>query len=84
MQSLEKHTLLHDFPEHHDTINQLKINDKQFEQLSAQYNDLALEVFKLEEQNSPVADEYIESLKMKRVQLKDQLFHLLQNTEQKI
>jgi uncharacterized protein YdcH (DUF465 family) len=83
MQSLEKHTLLHDFPEHHDTINHLKIHNKKFEKLSAQYNNIAVELFKLEVNNSPVADEYLESLKMRRVKLKDQLFSLIQSNEHK-
>jgi len=82
MQSLEKHTLLKDFPEHHDRINHLTKHDRQFEQLSAQYNDIAAELFKLERKNSPVADEYLESLKMRRVHLKDQLFSLIQHNEQ--
>ena len=84
MQSLEKHTLLHDFPQHHDTILQLKIHDRQFEQLADQYNELALQLYKLEKNNSPVADEYLESLKLRRVQLKDQLFSLIQQQEQQV
>ena len=82
MQSLEKHTLLHDFPGHHDRINHLTTHDRQFEQLAIRYNDIAEELFKLESNNCPVADEYLESLKMRRVHLKDQLFSLLQNNEQ--
>jgi uncharacterized protein YdcH (DUF465 family) len=84
MQILEKHTLVHDFPEYQDTIHYLKINDKHFEQLSEQYNELAVELFKLEKNNSPVADKYLESLKMRRVQLKDKLFSLILQSEQKV
>lgn len=84
MQNLENHTLLNDFPQYHDTINHLKTNDEQFAQLSNQYNEIALEVFKLEKKNSPVADEYLESLKMRRVQLKDQLFNQIQQSGHKV
>jgi uncharacterized protein YdcH (DUF465 family) len=81
---VEKHTLLHDFPEHHHTIRHLKMHDNHFVHLSEQYHDITSELHTLEQDNAPVADEYIESLKMRRVQLKDQLFHLIQSTEAKI
>lgn len=81
---VEKHNLLNDFPEHHHTIRHLKMHDNHFVNLSEQYHGITDELHTLELNNAPVADDYLESLKMKRVQLKDQLFNMIQSTEEKI
>jgi uncharacterized protein YdcH (DUF465 family) len=78
---LEKHTLLNDFPEHHHTIRHLKMNDKHFSRLFEQYHVVDSEVHHIEDKNEPVSDDYLESLKMRRVYLKDQLFSSIQKCE---
>ncbi|MFT4993745.1 MAG: hypothetical protein ACI965_000766 [Paraglaciecola sp.] len=78
---LEKHTLLNDFPQHHHTIRHLKMNNKHFLRLFEQYHQVDSEVHQMEEKNEPVSDDYLESLKMRRVHLKDQLFSLIQKCE---
>jgi hypothetical protein len=78
---VEKHTLLNDFPDHHHTIRHLKMHDAHFTKLSDSYHELDTEVRKLEEGNSPVEDEYLETLKKRRVHLKDELFTLIQKAE---
>lgn len=82
--NLEKHTLLNDFPDHHHTIRHLKMNDNHFARLFDQYHEVESEVHHIEENNSSVSDEYLESLKKQRVLLKDKLFALIQKTEQSI
>lgn len=79
--NIEKHTLLHDFPEHHHTIRHLKMNDNHFARLFEQYHEVESEVHQIEESNSAVSDEYLESLKRQRVVLKDKLYALIQKTE---
>lgn len=79
--NLEKHTLLNDFPEHHHTIRHLKMNDNHFAKLFEQYHEVESEVHQIEESNSAVSDEYLESLKRQRVVLKDKLYALIQKTE---
>ncbi len=79
--NLEKHTLLNDFPEHHHTIRHLKMNDNHFARLFEQYHEVESEVHQIEESNSAVSDEYLESLKRQRVVLKDKLYALIQKTE---
>ena len=74
---LEKHTLVNDFPEHQHTIRHLKMNDNHFAKLFDEYHELESEVHKIEENNGPVADEYLDSLKKRRVHLKDILFNLV-------
>jgi uncharacterized protein YdcH (DUF465 family) len=79
--NLEKHTLVNDFPEHQHTIRHLKMNDNHFAKMFAEYHELANEIHHIEEQNQPVADEYLDSLKIRRVHLKDQLFNMVIKTE---
>jgi uncharacterized protein YdcH (DUF465 family) len=81
---LEKHTLLEDFPEHHHTIRHLKMNDKHFTKLFDEYHQVDTEVREIEEKNSPVADDYLDTLKLQRLHLKDQLFRMITETENAI
>lgn len=82
--SLEKHSLLKDLPEHHHTIRHLKMHNAHFGKLFDSYHELDTQVYKIEQDNTPVADDYIESLKKQRVQLKDELVGMIQKTEQTI
>ncbi|WP_339721843.1 DUF465 domain-containing protein [uncultured Paraglaciecola sp.] len=82
--NIEKHTLLNDFPDHHHTIRHLKMNDNHFAKLFDEYHEIAGEVHAIEESNQPVADEYLETLKKRRVHLKDELFTLVVQKEKTI
>jgi uncharacterized protein YdcH (DUF465 family) len=79
--SLEKHTLVKDLPEHHHTIRHLKMNDAHFAKLFDSYHELENEVHKIEQDNARVADDYLESLKKRRVHLKDELVEMIHKTE---
>jgi uncharacterized protein YdcH (DUF465 family) len=61
---LAKHTLVNDFPEHQHTIRHFKMNDNHFAKLFDEYHELESEVHHIEENNEPVADEYLDSLKI--------------------
>lgn len=78
---LDKHTLLNEFPDHHHTIRHLKMHDAHFTKLFDSYHEVDSEVRQIEENNSPVEDDYLESLKKRRLHLKDQLFTLIKKTE---
>lgn len=82
--NIDKHTLLNDFPDHHHTIRHLKMNDNHFAKLFDEYHEIASEVHSIEENNQPVADEYLETLKLRRLHLKDMLFDLVVQKEQNI
>ena len=79
--SIEKHDLLHEFPDHHHTIRHLKMNDNHFARLFDKYNELDLEVRKIEEGVENTSDDYLDARKLERVQLKDELFGLIKKTE---
>ena len=78
---IEKHTLVKDFPDHQHTIRHLKMHDAHFAKLFDSYHEIENEVNHIETNNSPVKDEYIETLKKRRLHLKDELFSMIQKTE---
>jgi hypothetical protein len=78
---IEKHTLVKDFPDHQHTIRHLKMHDAHFAKLFDSYHEIENEVNHIETNNSPVEDEYIETLKKRRLHLKDELFSMIQKTE---
>ncbi|MFO8023795.1 YdcH family protein [Thiohalophilus sp.] len=73
----EKHDLIHEFPEHKERIHELKMNDRHFAKLFDEYHEIEHEVRRIEEGNETPSDEYTEELKMRRLQLKDELFKMI-------
>ena len=72
------HDLHIDFPEMSEKITELKTHDRHFARLYDQYNELDKEVRKIEEDVTPAADDTLDEKRMKRVQLKDELYAMLQ------
>lgn len=79
--SLEKHSLVKEFPEHHHTIRHLKMHDMHFAKMFEEYHDIDHEVFSLESGKSASSDEYLETQKLRRLKLKDTLFALVKKEE---
>lgn len=75
--SLEKHDLVHEFPELRDRIHELKLSDHHFARLFAEYHEVDHEVHRLEQGSEVSADEYLEERKKVRLSLKDQLYSAL-------
>jgi uncharacterized protein YdcH (DUF465 family) len=73
----EVHDLVHEFPELHNKIDEMREANPPFAELMDQYDALDARVRKLEELGTPVADETIEDLKKERLLLKDKLYDLL-------
>lgn len=76
--SERSHSLYDDFPEYHQLINQLKLENEDFARMATEYHKLDHSVRGLESRNVPVEDHVFEELKIKRVYLKDELYHMLQ------
>jgi len=74
----EHHHLLQEFPEYKDKIHELKVSNPAFADLIDKYNAVDDEIYRIEEQIETPSDEYTEGLKKQRLQLKDQLFQMLQ------
>ena len=75
--SVEHHDLHHEFPELHDRIHELKINDTHFRKLFDEYHELTREIEKMEDEVTPVATSIEEEAKKRRVHLKDELYRML-------
>lgn len=73
----EKHDLIHEFPEFKDKIHELKMNDPHFSELFEEYHTVEHEVRRIEEGIETTSDEYLEERKKVRLNLKDQLFEML-------
>lgn len=76
--TIAKHDLLHEFPEHKETIHTLKLNNKHFARLFDEYHDVDHEVHRIENGVENTSDDYLEERKKVRLNLKDQLFTLIQ------
>jgi uncharacterized protein len=75
--SIEKHDLVHEFPEFRERIHELKISDRHFAKLFSEYHDLDHEVRRIEEGVEKTSDAYVETRKKMRLLLKDQLYGML-------
>lgn len=74
---MEKHDLHHEFPELNEKIHDLKVNDTHFRKLFDEYHEVNNAIHSIETGAQVVADEVLNEHRIKRVQLKDQLYALL-------
>ncbi|AZQ86125.1 DUF465 domain-containing protein [Colwellia sp. Arc7-635] len=74
---IEKHDLHHEFPEFQQEIRQLKMSDAHFARLFKEYHELDQEVRHIEEGVETTSNEYLETQKIARLHLKDELFSML-------
>ena len=79
--NIEKHDLVHEFPDHQHTIRHLKTHDSHFAKLFERYNNLDADIRKLEENGQPTTDQVLLDMKNERVQLKDDLFCFIREAE---
>ena len=71
---LEHHPIVKEFPEYRDVIHQLKIGDPEFRERFDEYHRLDREVYRIEQDIEPVAEEFWMQLKRRRLYLKDWLW----------
>jgi uncharacterized protein YdcH (DUF465 family) len=71
------HPILREFPEHREIINRLKGSDGQFRKIFDQYHQLDDSIYRIEEEIDFATDQEIEELKLRRAQMKDQIYHLI-------
>lgn len=74
---IEKHDLLHELPEHKETIHRLKIEDNHFARLFDEYHVADKQVHRIEENIETTSDEFTKKQKASRLALKDQLFQII-------
>jgi len=73
----EKHDLVHELPEHRETIHKLKMNNLHFAKLFDEYHDVDHEVHRIETQVENTSDEYLDERKKRRLYLKDELYRMI-------
>lgn len=73
----EKHDLVHELPEHRDTIHSLKMNNQHFSRLFDQYHEVDHEVHRIEIGIETTSDDYLDKRKKQRLHLKDKLFQMI-------
>ncbi len=78
--TIEHHDLYREFPEYRAVIAALKAADPTFAARMATYDELDAEIHLHENNVAPVADEYLEAKKIRRVQLKDELYAALRTS----
>lgn len=78
---IEKHDLHHEFPKFEQEIRQLKMSDAHFARLFKEYHELDQEVRRIEEGVETTSDEYLETQKIARLHLKDELFTMLKKVK---
>lgn len=76
----EKHDLIHELPEYKDKIHELKTHNPHFARLFDEYHKVDHEIYRMEEGIETPSDEYLEERKKLRLNLKDQLFQMLQES----
>ena len=74
----EKHDLVHELPEHRDTIHKLKTTNNHFARLFDEYHQVDHEVRRIETGIENTSDEYLEEHKKIRLSLKDELYRMIQ------
>jgi uncharacterized protein len=73
----EKHDLVHELPEHRDTIHKLKMTDQHFSRLFDEYHEVDHEVHRIETGIENTSDEYLDERKKQRLYLKDELYRMI-------
>jgi hypothetical protein len=71
------HPLLADFPEYREVILKLNVESRYFHNLFDEYHQIDDEICRLEEGQERSTDQELETLKIRRVVLKDMLYHEL-------
>tara|TARA_R110002111_G_scaffold151679_5_gene218380 strand:+ start:132 stop:356 length:225 start_codon:yes stop_codon:yes gene_type:complete len=72
---LEKHDLIHELPEYREQIHEMKLHDKHFAKLFAEYH----EVHRIESGAENTSDDFLEGRKKARLRLKDALLLILKS-----
>ncbi len=76
---LQAHDLKSEFPQHVQTVADLKISNEYFAKLAKSYEEVNKQIRGVELEAMPaISDESLEILKKQRLLLKDQIFEMLQ------
>lgn len=78
---IEHHSLVTEFPEHRETIHQLKQQNAHFQRLMAEHEAIDKEIVRMEENIETPEDSVLTEEKKKRLMLKDELLAMIVKAE---
>jgi len=81
--TIQHHSLAEEFPEHKQTIHELKMNNNHFKRLFDEYEEVDRDIVRYEQEIEIACDERLEDLKKQRLKLKDELHGMLQQASAK-
>jgi uncharacterized protein len=76
--TIKEHTILNEFPEMSERIHDVRRSNLHFARLSEKYDELEHGIHLLQTGSESYTDEHMEELKKKRLQMRDELFGILQ------
>lgn len=71
---MEKHDLLHEFPEHREKIHELKVTDAEFRKLFDDYHEVEHQIHRINMGSEVANDNYVHELKAKLLYMKDEIY----------
>lgn len=74
---MQKHDLLHEFPEHKERIHELKVSDNHFHRLFVEYHEKNDEIHRIEMGVENTEDAVLNQLRRERLHLKDELLEMI-------
>ncbi|MEM8694643.1 MAG: DUF465 domain-containing protein [Pseudomonadota bacterium] len=71
------HELAEEFPDHVDTLHELKVSNAHFAKLAEEYHTINREIHRIESGVEPATDERTIDLRKRRLELKDEINAML-------
>ncbi|HEY4616925.1 MAG TPA: DUF465 domain-containing protein [Flavobacterium sp.] len=78
---MERHDLIHEFPEYEEKIHKLKVEYPYFRKLFDEYHELEHEIHRINSGIEVVTDEHAHELKAKLLFMKDELYSILSKNQ---
>ena len=76
---MDKHDLLHEFPEYKDKIQRMKTSNVHFRELFDEYDKVDHRIYRIKMDIEVVTDEALKELKAHLLHLKDEIYSMLQH-----
>ena len=78
------HDLQDEFPDEAQFIERLRKSNYELDRLAAHYDEVNRQIYRIESEEEPTADEVLERLKKQRLKLKDDIASMLRKMERRM
>ena len=79
--TIEHHPLIKEYPEYRQLIHELKVGDPEFRALFDEYHEVDRRIYRIDQDIEPVAEDFANELKRRRLNLEDRLLQMLREAE---